>query len=470
MSEVMEHPFKVAVVDDEAESLAAMSRALKRVGYEVTSFEDGETALRQPELLSEIDLLVSDLKMPRVTGLDLLRQIRILNEEAGCLIVTGHGTVESAVEAMKCGADDYILKPLDLYELRERAHHILETRRAQIEIRQLRRQLGKQLETGTLIAQSSVMRQLLEQLAMVAPTRSTVLLLGESGTGKDLVAHTLHRHSTRHQETFLPLNCAALSPTLLESELFGYEKGAFTGAQERRAGKLELAEKGTLFLDEIGEMPLDMQVKLLRFLETREFMRVGGTAQIKLDVRVIAATNRDLVKAVEQGSFRQDLYYRLKVVTLHIPPLRERQEDIPLLVWSFIKAFSQEHQKPIQAILPEVMGHLKEYPWPGNVRELRNLMESMVVFARGETIGLNDLPAEIIASEKAKAGQAPPARSEGDSIETSAEVLSMAEIEKQAILQALAKTGGNRMKAAQLLGIGLRTLQSKLKEYGMTSR
>jgi DNA-binding NtrC family response regulator len=467
----VERAYRVAVVDDESESLAAMSRALRKVGYEVTSFEDAEAALGTWEMFKDIDLVVSDLKMPRTSGLDLLKKVRAVNQEAGFLIVTGHGTVETAVDAMKAGADDYILKPLDLYELRERVHHILETRKARIEIRELLRGLGEGIGIENLVANSPAMKMLLEQLAVAAPTRSTVLLLGESGTGKDLMAQALHRNSTRRREIFFPINCAALSPTLLESELFGHEKGAFTGASDRRAGKLELADKGTLFLDEIGEMPLDMQVKLLRFLETREFMRVGGGRLLKLDVRIIAATNRELNQAVEEGKFRKDLYFRLKVVTFQIPPLRERKEDIPLLVGTFLKVFAEEHGKPILQVAPEAMEALAHYPWPGNVRELRNLMENFVLFARGDILQRENLPAEVLKSwidsravlDELKAASGVP-------VETDREVLPMAEIEKQAILRALEKTGGNRLKAAQMLGIGLRTLQSKLKEYGMTGR
>jgi DNA-binding NtrC family response regulator len=453
----MNRACRIAVVDDESESLASISRALRKVGYDVISFEDGEAALGHIETLKDIDLVVTDLKMPRVDGLDVLKAVRRVNPEAGLLIVTGHGTVESAVDAMKLGADDYILKPLDLFELRDRVLRILEKRRPQNELRFLRRQLNQRYGVENIVGESAMMIQLLDQLAAVAPTRSTVLLLGESGTGKDLIAQTIHRHSPRANENFLPLNCAALSPALLESELFGYEKGSFTGAMERRIGKLELAQRGTLFLDEIGEMPVDMQVKILRFLETREIMRVGGGNTLTLDVRLIAATNRDLALAVEQGRFRADLYYRLKVVSLKVPRLRERAEDIPHLVTAFIETFRREHQRDVERMSAEAMAALMRYPWPGNVRELKNLVESLVVFARGPEISLADLPVEF---------QNLPA-AEGVA---SLEPFSMAAVEKQAILQALEKTGGNRSKASQILGIGLRTLQKKLKDYGMTER
>ncbi len=459
----MDRPYNIAVVDDESESLASISRALRKVGYEVLSFEDGETALQQIDACKDVDLFVSDLKMPGVDGVQLLKKVREVNPEAGFLIVTGHGTVETAVEALKSGADDYILKPLDLFELRDRVRQILEHRRPRNELRTLRRQMLSHLGTDKMVGQSAVMQDLLKQAATVAPTRSTILLLGESGTGKDLLAQTIHDNSPRRKENFLPLNCAALSASLLESELFGFEKGSFTGAMERRVGKLELADRGTLFLDEIGEIPLEMQVKLLRFLETREIMRVGGNVAIKLDVRLMAATNRDLSQAVEKGIFRSDLYFRLKVVTLHVPPLRERQEDIPLLVSHFVQQFSGEHHKTVSQVSPDAMEVLAKYPWPGNVRELKNLIENLVIFSRGDRLNIEDLPADILSKIEKQSLQQ-------DQSVPVFEDLSMGAIEKQAIVKALEKTGGNRLKASQLLGIGLRTLQKKLKDYGMTER
>jgi DNA-binding NtrC family response regulator len=459
----MDRPYNIAVVDDESESLASISRALRKVGYEVLSFEDGETALQQIDACKDVDLFVSDLKMPGVDGIQLLKKVREVNPEAGFLIVTGHGTVETAVEALKSGADDYILKPLDLFELRDRVRQILEHRRPRNELRTLRRQMLSHLGTDKIVGQSAVMQDLLKQAATVAPTRSTILLLGESGTGKDLLAQTIHDNSPRRKENFLPLNCAALSASLLESELFGFEKGSFTGAMERRVGKLELADRGTLFLDEIGEIPLEMQVKLLRFLETREIMRVGGNVAIKLDVRLMAATNRDLSQAVEKGIFRSDLYFRLKVVTLHVPPLRERQEDIPLLVSHFVQQFSGEHHKTVSQVSPDAMEVLAKYLWPGNVRELKNLIENLVIFSKGNRLNIEDLPADILSKIEKQSLQQ-------DQSVPVFEDLSMEAIEKQAIVKALEKTGGNRLKASQLLGIGLRTLQKKLKDYGMTER
>ncbi len=458
----MDRVWRIAIVDDESESLASICRALKKVGYDVSSFEDGVAAVANIEKLRDVDLVVTDLKMPRVDGIDLLRHVRKVNQEAGFLIVTGHGTVETAVDALKNGADDYILKPLDLFELRDRVQQILEKHRPGNELRFLRQQTAAGQGMEQIVGRSPAMQKLREQIATVAPTRSTVLLLGESGTGKDLVAQTIHQNSPRCMESFLPLNCSALSPNLLESELFGHERGSFTGAMDRRIGKLELANRGTLFLDEIGEMPVDMQVKLLRFLESREIMRVGGAATVKLDCRLIAATNRDLAQAVEQEKFRKDLYYRLKVVTLPVPPLRERSDDIQLLSWHFLEFFAREHQKPALRLDPEALEALIRYDWPGNVRELKNLFENLVVFSRSSLIRLEDLPEEFRLSA-----------TDGSSAETvipSFENLNMDTIERQAIIQALEKTAGNRMRAAQLLGMGLRTLQKKLKDYGMTER
>lgn len=451
----------IAVIDDEKESLAAISRALRRVGYEVDCYEDSQAALAQLDRFNKLDMVITDLKMPRVTGMDVLRAVRSVNPEAGVLMVTGHGTVETAVEAMRLGADDYILKPLDLFELRNRVRQILESRAPST--RGLNLDSRSHASNSTrVLGDSLVMQDLLKQIATVAPTRSTVLLLGESGSGKDLLAQTIHENSPRKDRNFLPLNCATLSPTLLESELFGHEAGAFTGAQRRRLGKLEMANRGTLFLDEIGEMPPEIQVKLLRFLETWEIMRVGGNASLKLDVRLIAATNRDLVQAISQGTFRTDLYYRLRVVTLRVPSLRERAEEIPQLAWSFVESFAAEHRKQISRIAPELMNRMVQYSWPGNVRELRNLIESLVVFSKGDTLKMEDLPPELYIGQ-------PVASPDLEPLANRFPDLNLDTIERQAVLQALEQSQGNRQRAAKLLGMGLRTLQKKLKDYGLTS-
>jgi DNA-binding NtrC family response regulator len=384
----------------------------------------------------------------------------------GVLMITGHGSVESAVDAMKRGADDYLTKPVDLFELRKRASTIVEKRLLSRKVVELESRLGEKF--GKLIGKSRAMEALFRQMEMVAPTRSNVLIVGESGTGKELVANALHENSPRKDARFLPINCAAIPAEILESELFGHERGSFTGATGRKIGKFELADKGTLFLDEIGELPLDMQVKLLRVLETREFMRVGGTETIRVDIRLVAATNSDLEAAVLKGGFRSDLYYRLKVVTLRIPPLRERREDIPLLVNHFFATFLKENDRDGMRIAPEAMRALVAARWEGNVREVRNQVESLVVLTPSNEIRLEDLPPEIrgLAPSTEPQAAAHPAAAGSDALEPGSTAgLTMDEIERRAIEDALARTGGNRTQAAEMLGIGLRTLQRKLKEY-----
>jgi DNA-binding NtrC family response regulator len=369
------------------------------------------------------------------------------------------------VDAMKRGADDYLTKPVDLFELRKRASTIVEKRLLSRKVVELESRLGEKF--GKLIGKSRAMEALFRQMEMVAPTRSNVLIVGESGTGKELVANALHENSPRKDARFLPINCAAIPAEILESELFGHERGSFTGATGRKIGKFELADKGTLFLDEIGELPLDMQVKLLRVLETREFMRVGGTETIHVDIRLVAATNSDLEAAVLKGTFRSDLYYRLKVVTLRIPPLKERREDIPLLVNHFFATFVKENGREGMRIAPEAMRALVAAPWEGNVREVRNLVESLVVLTPGSEIRVDDLPPEIrtvAADGPSAAGRGVPPAELAMKLGSTAG-LTMDEIERRAIEDALDRTGGNRTQAADMLGIGLRTLQRKLKEY-----
>lgn len=453
---VPEASHTIIIIDDEEESLAAMTRALSKVGYTTLTFSDGVSALEHPSDLRRADLVISDLKMPNVDGLAVLRKVKELSPETGVLLVTAFGTVEIAVKAMQAGADDFVLKPLDLFELRHRAKKILEQHELANEVRRLRQRLDEKFGLGSIISQSTSMQKVFEQVVSVAPTRSTVLITGESGTGKELVANAIHQNSPRRAARFMPLHCAALAPTLLESELFGHERGAFTGATERRIGKLEMANGGTVFLDEVGEMSSDLQVKLLRFLEMREIMRVGGTETIPLDVRLIAATHRDLTQAVEAGQFRLDLFYRLKVISISLPPLRERKEDIPLLIHEFIRALNIEHGKNVEGLTAEALDVMMRHEWPGNVRELKNVVENLVVFSRSSHVDVEDLPTELFAEEK-------------NSI-TSLGVVRMDELEHRAILEALERNGGNRLKTALELGIGLRTLQRKIKEYGLVKR
>jgi DNA-binding NtrC family response regulator len=473
----MNESIHVVIIEDETGNRDSYQRALSKIGYRVAAFPEAGPALDYLRTHRDVVLVITDLMMPGIDGFGVLAGARAVDPDIGVLMITGHGSVESAVDAMKRGADDYLTKPVDLFELRKRASTIVEKRLLSRKVVELESRLGEKF--GQLIGKSKAMEALFRQMEMVAPTRSNVLIVGDSGTGKELVANALHENSPRREARFLPINCAAIPAEILESELFGHERGSFTGATGRKIGKFELADKGTLFLDEIGELPLDMQVKLLRVLENREFMRVGGTETIKVDIRLIAATNADLEAAVLRGAFRSDLYYRLKVVTLRIPPLRERREDIPLLVNHFLQAFTKENDREGLRISPEALRALVAARWEGNVRELRNQVESLVVLTPGNEIHPEDLPEELRSQAAAVTGDLGPegaARAaagsgDGTSLPTAASGgLTMDQIERQAILTALERTGGNRTQAAEMLGIGLRTLQRKLKEYKLAGQ
>jgi len=416
-----------------------------------------------------VQLVVTDLMLPGTDGMGVLEQARRIRPDIGVLMITGHASIETAVDAMKRGADDYLTKPILLDELRKRVSSVLEKRRLSRRVDELEKRLSEKF--GKLIGKSQAMEALFRQMDLVAAARSNVLIAGESGTGKELVANALHENSPRGDGPFLPINCAAIPSEILESELFGHEKGSFTGAIARKIGKFELADQGTLFLDEIGELPIEMQVKLLRVLEEREFMRVGGVSTVRVDIRLIAATNQDLEAAVEGRRFRSDLYYRLKVVTLKIPPLRERREDIPLLANHFLESLARENGREEMRFLPQAMRAICAARWEGNVRELRNLVESLVVLVPYNEIRLEDLPPEYVQESPATAGRSANA---GDPVPPyaapSTAGLTMEEIERRAILEALEKTGGNRTQAAEMLKIGLRTLQRKLKEYRLAGK
>jgi len=449
---------QVLVIDDETGSRESMAIAIERAGHAVRTFDDAKKAL---EYLDENDgarLAICDLRMPGMDGLAFLNEVKERKYDLRIMLVTAFGSIDSAVEAMRVGADDYLTKPVDLFELRKRVANLMEREQLKEEVSNLREMLDKRYGFESIIGRSAPMERLFEQMRLVAPTRSSVLIIGESGTGKELVASAIHRASPRRNERFLAINCGAIPSDILESELFGHERGAFTGAVNRKIGKFEVAHRGTLFLDEISELYPELQVKLLRVLEERQIMRVGGSELIDVDFRLVAATNRDLEKEVADGRFREDLYYRLKVVTLRIPPLRERPADLPALAEHFLAVFSQEHGRPTIRITPEALEVLSRYPWPGNVRELRNVIESMVVFHQGEEITLNDLPAEVRQSSTLSTSGSPVQSVVGQQ-------RTMEEIERQAILETLRRTEGHRAKAADVLGIGLRTLQRKLKEY-----
>jgi DNA-binding NtrC family response regulator len=446
----------IFVVDDDDGSREAMSRALDRVGFEVRSFASAEEALDSVKADEEVDVVVSDVRMPGMDGYELLRHVRSLRPELPFLLVTAYAGVEDAVAALQEGADDYLTKPVKMQELRQRVQLHLDRRVLNDENRRLRQRLDKSFGFEGIVGHSRTMEELLEKLRLVGPTRSTVLVVGESGTGKELVANALHQNSPRAGGPFVAVNCGAIPGEILESELFGHERGAFTGAHQRRIGLIESADNGTLFLDEISELSPDLQVKLLRVLEERRITRVGGNVQIPVDFRLVAATNRKLEQWVADGKFRQDLYYRLKVVTLIIPTLRERADDIPLFVQHFLEMFNSELDRNVRGVHPAVLTALKRNPWPGNVRELRNLVESLVLFAKNDELRMEDLPGDYRVPSTAPA------------VATTGEwqPRPMAEIEREAILRTLEYTGGHRARAAKLLEIGLRTLQRKLKEYG----
>lgn len=441
----------ILIVDDEKNTREGLVRALKR-SYEVHAAESGAAAL---ELLSEknVDVMLSDLRMPGMDGMTLIQRALASSPDLICILLTAYGSMETAVEAMRHGATDFLTKPVNLKELELVLERVLRSRRAETENRQLREQLDAKYGVENIIGHSPEMQEVFDTVRQVAASRATVLIQGESGTGKELVAKAIHQLSSRKNAAFVPVHCAALSTTLLESELFGHEKGAFTGAAERRRGRFELADGGTLFLDEIGEIDPNVQVKILRALEERNFERVGGQETVEVDTRLVAATNRDLKKMVAEGDFREDLFYRLYVVVITLPPLRERTGDIPLLLKHFLDEFNRENGRDIEGFSADAMDLLASYRWPGNVRELRNVVEQTVVLARAGRIGVRDLPPHI-----REAGR------EDATVSTGSGTLE--DLEKQAIAASLRACGGNRTRAAEQLGISRRTLHRKIAEYG----
>jgi DNA-binding NtrC family response regulator len=448
----------VVVIDDETGSRESMAIALEKAGWPVERFDDAAEAFSYLEDHGEVAVAICDLRMPGMDGLEFLAKVREQGLDLRVILVTGYGSIESAVEAMRVGADDYLTKPVDLYELRQRVTNLLESRELREEVSSLRERLDKRYGFESIIGKSEPMEDLFERMRQVAPTRSSVLIVGESGTGKELVANALHQASPRRDQRFLAINCGAIPSDILESELFGHEKGSFTGAIGRKIGKFELAHRGTLFLDEISELYPELQVKLLRVLEERTIMRVGGSELLDVDFRLIAATNRDLEKEVAEERFREDLYYRLKVVTLRVPPLRERLDDLSLLAEDFLERFCQEHGRSVKRLSAAAVEAMRGYGWPGNVRELRNVLESIVIFKEGEVIEVGDLPSLVRSGGGEGKGASSVQRMVGPP-------MTMAEIERRAILETLRLTKGRRAEAAGILEIGLRTLQRKLKEY-----
>jgi len=448
----------ILVVDDEKNYRTVLAQLLEGEGYRVSTAENPYAAL---ELLAResVALILSDLRMPRMDGMAFLQQVQEEVGDVPFVILTAFATVETALAAMKAGAFDYLLKPFNNEEILRTVEKALAYARLQAENAALRRQLEQGRERD-ILGESPAIRRLLLDIARVAPARTSVLIVGESGTGKELVARALHRESPRAGGALVTVNCAAFAETLLESELFGHERGAFTGATERKRGLLEVAEGGTLFLDEIGEFPLTLQPKLLRVLQERRFRRVGGTAEIESDVRVVTATHRDLGAMLAAGEFREDLYYRLNVVTLQVPPLRERPEDIPLLALHFLRRFARELDRPVAALHPDALWVLQAHTWPGNVRELQNVIERGVLFCAGDTLGVADLP-EPLRQPPASASPAVP-------FELDRPLPALLDaVEKDLIRRALVKARGVQAQAAELLGISRSNLQYKLKKYGL---
>jgi len=446
---------RVLIVDDEANARTALAEILGDEGYSTETASDGLKALELLEAFDP-DVVLTDLKMPGLDGIGLLERARMRAPNAAFVVMTAFGTISTAVEAIKKGAENYITKPLDLDALSAVVERALEKSRLRRETTQLRRQLQDRFSFDRILGNHPSMQRVLKMVAQVAPSRATALIQGESGTGKELIASAIHHNSPRADGPFVRLNCAALAETLLESELFGHERGAFTGATNRREGKFKHADGGTLFLDEVSEISPGVQVKLLRFLQEREFERVGGNDTLTVDVRVVAATNSDLKEAVRVGTFREDLYYRLNVVQLDIPPLRARRSDIPLLAHHFLNRYAEENARDLCGFTDEALRAMMVYPWPGNVRELENAVERAVVMTEKDVIDVDDLPSTAGVGEGGDVGLLVPG-------------MSLDELEKMAILQTLEAVGGSTLKASQMLGVSRRKIQYRLKEWGLTA-
>lgn len=449
------------LIDDEKNYLLVLETLLTEAGYAVTALNDPETALAFLEE-SEVDIVITDMKMPRITGREVLERVKKNWPHIPVLIMTAFGSIESAVEAMRYGAFNYITKPFSNDELLLSIQNAAELARAHRQYRLLRESLEDRYGKHQIIGRSRTIRDMLALVDRAGPSRATVLITGESGTGKELVARAIHFSSPRSQEPFVSVNCMALNPGVLESELFGHEKGSFTGAVAMRRGRFEQASGGTLFLDEVGELTPELQVKLLRVLQERRFERVGGSEEIEVDIRIVAATNKDLMPLVQAGSFREDLYYRLNVVHIPIPPLRERREDIPLLVAHFAEKAAKENGIPPKTFSMEALNHLSGYEWPGNIRQLQNVVERCLVLVPGEVITLEDLPAEIRDEEaqfKSAVDLLPVQLDLADTLER---------IEAALIRRALVRADFVQAKAAELLGISKSLMQYKLKKYSIT--
>jgi two-component system response regulator AtoC len=470
---------RVLIADDELNMRRVLEAILRREGYDVVTAANGLDALAA--MNRDVHTVITDLKMPGLDGMGLLKKLSADYADVPVVMITAHGSVENAVEAVKLGAFDYLEKPFEQEQIRQVVAKALST--FALSRRDARSEEPAGRGRFRLIGESSAIKQIYGVVEKVANTPSTVLITGESGTGKELIARALHENSSRHGGPFIKINCAAIPKTLMESELFGYEKGAFTGAVGAKPGRFELAHGGTLFLDEIGEIPIEMQVKLLRVLQESEFERVGGLKTIKVDVRLVTATNRDLLQEIGSGTFREDLFYRLNVVPIHIPPLRERREDIPLLVEHFIAKFNERLRKQIESIDEGAVARLISHPWPGNIRELENLMERTVLFCEGPQIRVSDLPPEIghlapVTLPSLPAAGTPPSGDDISRVGPAAAGLAASSlkeavraqterVERELIQRALDETGGNVTQAARKLKISRKSLQTKMKEFGL---
>lgn len=452
-------PADVLVIDNDEAHAQAVAESLDRAGFTcavATSGKEGARLLEQ----GNYDVIITDLVMGEVDGLEILDRAKRLLPDSEVILITGHGSIQSAVAAMQQGAFNYLLKPLDLGQLRAVTEKAAESARLRLANVELHRRLDERFGFEGVVGDSLQMREVIERVKRIAPTNATVLIQGATGTGKELVAQAIHQNSPRRNSPFVALNCAALSENILESELFGHVKGAFTDASSDRVGKFEYANGGTLFLDEVGDMPLVTQIKLLRVLENGEITRVGSNEPIKVNVRILSATNRDLQEAIESGAFRRDLYHRLKVVTIRLPALCERREDIPVLINHFIKLLAKRHGKQIKGISPAARRRLLAYDWPGNVRQLRNVVESMIVVDYDGMLDTDDLPEEL--ADHSDVSRETPTASLASLVGKPLE-----EIERLFIAETLRVTDGNREQAARLLGIGERTLYRKIKEFGL---
>ncbi|MFO7557449.1 MAG: sigma-54 dependent transcriptional regulator [Desulfobacterales bacterium] len=447
---------KILVVDDDASHRLMLDAVLTAEKFEVSQADSGQSAIAAVEE-QFFDLILMDVRMSRIGGIEALKKIRKISPAIPVIIMTAYSSVSTAVEALKSGASDYLTKPLDIEELKILLHKTMQHQKLEQENIYLKERVGERFDFSNIIGRSSAMKKLFETVSLVAPTEATVLITGESGTGKELIANAIHENSRRKEKLLITVNCAALPETLLESELFGHEKGAFTGATERQPGRFRAADTGTIFLDEITEMSSATQPKILRVLQEGEINPLGSSKTVKVDTRILAATNRNLSLEMEKGTFREDLFYRLNVVNICVPPLRERRDDIPLLTDFFLKQYVEKNQKLIKGLTPRAMDLLMRYNWPGNVRELENMIERAVILTRSDMISEKDLPEPIHLSEN-----------HADTMEFHfAAGKSLKEVEKEMIIRTLENNDGNRTRSAEVLGISRRTLQIKLKEYGI---